>query len=184
MIDFKEKYKDLICEDIPLRPTRDPETGAIPQELDLFDLANKITENGFVENYCLSNEDVEQIRKIRKLNKDTLSLIIGEDIPDERPEEYYKVDLYVRDEAGELQLYAHIELPYIINHAELFMVDEEDPRYFMHEGYEKETGGCRYSCMIKPYGEFKGIYRLGLNTPFKIRDINVLLEDKLSLQLK
>lgn len=178
MIDFQEKYKDLICEDIPLRQTREPETGALPQELDLFELVEKTSENGFVEKYCLSNDESEQLKKIRKLKNDTLCLVIGEDIPEERPEEYYKVDLYVRNNAGELELYAHIQLPYIINHTELFVVDEEDPRYFMHEGYEKETGGCRYSCMIKPYGEFKGVYRIGLNYPFKIRDINVLISEE------
>lgn len=184
MIDFKDKYKDLICEDISLIPSRDPETGAVPQKLDLFDLAEKTAENGFVEKYCLSKEEAEQLRRIRKLKNDTLCLVIGEDIPEERPEEYYKVDLYVRNGNGELELYASIQLPYIINHAELFMVDEEDPRYFMHEGYEKETGGCRYSCMIKPYGEFKGIYRIGLNYPFKIRDINVLIPEEKVLKRK
>lgn len=184
MIDFKEEYKDLICEDIPLRTTRDPETGAIPQELDLFNLAEKTAENGFVEKYCLSNEDSEKLKRIRKIKDDTLCLVIGEDIPEERPKEYYKVDLYVRNEDSELELYAHIELPYVINHAELFMVDEEDPRYFMHEGYEIETGGCRYSCMIKPYGEFKGIYRIGLNSPFKIREINVLIPKEKVLKRK
>ena len=54
----------------------------------------------------------------------------------------------------------------------------------MHEGYEMETGGCRYSCMIKPYGEFKGIYRIGLNCPFKIREINVLIPEEKVLKRK
>lgn len=184
MIDFKEKYKDLICEDIPVSQTRDPETGAMPQGLDLFDIAERTVENGFVEQYCVSKEEAEQLRRIRKLKNDTLCLVIGEDIPEDRPEEYYKVDLYKRNESGELELYANITLPYIINHAELFVVDEEDPRYFMHEGYEKETGGCRYSCMIKPYGEFKGVYRLGLTYPIKIRDINVLIENNQILKRK
>jgi hypothetical protein len=178
MIDFKEEYKDLICEDIPLRTTGDPETGAIPQELDLFDLAENTTENGFVEKYCLSDEEGEKLRRIRKVKDDTLSLVIGEDIPSDKPNEYYKVDLYKRLENGDIVLYSEIVLPYLVNHAELFMVDEDDPRYFMYEGYEEKTGGCRYSCMIKPYGEFKGVYRLGLTYPFKIRDINVLIEEK------
>ena len=63
---FIEEFKDLICEDIPLRTTGDPETGAIPQELDLFDLAENTTENGFVEKYCLSDEEGKKLRRIRK----------------------------------------------------------------------------------------------------------------------
>lgn len=184
MIDFNEEFKDLICENIPLSESSDPETGALVQEIDLYDLASKTVENGFVEKFCLSNEDEEKLKKIRNVKNDTLSLVIGEEIPEVRPYEYYKVDLYKRLENGDLVLYANLVLPYLINYAELFVVDEEDPRYFMYEGYEKDTGGCRYSCMIKPYGEFKGIYRLGLTYPFKIRDINVLIEDENILKRK
>lgn len=130
------------------------------------------------------DDDSSKLKKIRRAKADTLSLVIGEDIPENKPSEYYKVDLYKKVDNGDLVLYANIVLPYLINHAELFMVDEEDPRYFMYEGYEEKTGGCKYSCMIKPYGEFKGIYRLGLNTPFKIRDINVLIEEEKVLKRK
>lgn len=184
MINFMDEFNDLICEDIPFGESKDSETGALPQEIDLYDLADKTVENGFVEKYCLSDDDSSKLKKIRRVKADTLSLVIGEDIPENKPSEYYKVDLYKKVDNGDLVLYANIVLPYLINHAELFMVDEEDPRYFMYEGYEEKTGGCKYSCMIKPYGEFKGIYRLGLNTPFKIRDINVLIEEEKVLKRK
>ena len=178
MKNFTEEFKDLISHDIPLSEPVDFETGALVQENDLCNLVNRTVENGFVESFCLSNEDSEKLKKMRKVKDDTLSLVIGEDIPEDRPSEYYKIDLYKRLGTGDIVLYAEIVLPYLVNHAELFVVDEEDPRYFMYEGYEEETGGCRYSCMIKPYGEFRGVYRLGLTYPFKIRDINVLIEEK------
>lgn len=184
MIDFNDEFNDLICESIPFSESSDSETGALVQEIDLYDLAGKTVENGMPEKFCLSNEDEEKLKKIRNVKNDTLSLVIGEEIPEDRPCEYYKVDLYKRLENGDLVLYANLVLPYLINYAELFVVGEEDPRYFMYEGYEKDTGGCRYSCMIKPYGEFKGIYRLGLTYPFKIRDINVLIEDENILKRK
>lgn len=124
------------------------------------------------------------INYIRNNKSDVLCLIIGEEIPNIKPKEYNKVALYKRLENGEIVLYSNITLPYLINHSELFIVDEEDPRYFMYEGYDEKTGGCRYSCIIKPYGEFKGIYRLGLTYPFKIRDINVLYNEELIKKYK
>ena len=64
-IDFSKKYAHLICKDFPTRWLPDPEKGEVPTEHDVFELAETIVENGFVENCCLSDEQVKQIRLIR-----------------------------------------------------------------------------------------------------------------------
>ena len=60
MKDFTEEFKDLISHDIPLSEPVDFETGALVQENDLCNLVNRTVENGFVESFCLSNEDSEK----------------------------------------------------------------------------------------------------------------------------
>lgn len=64
-----------------------------------------------------------------------LHLVIGEDIPEDAPDEFHLVALYIRSKDNDLKLYADISLPYLINHSE-FLDIEKDPRYFFNEGYE------------------------------------------------
>ena len=104
-----------------------------------------------------------------------LHLVVGEDIPLDAPEEFNKISLYVRDEEDNLNLYADISLPYLINHSE-FLDIENDPRYFFKEGYNPETKSCKYICEIKPLGTMKGIYRILNGQSIKIGDIEPLYE--------
>ena len=64
-IDFSKEYANLICDDIPKVRACDPETGAVVPELDLESMADITLEHGFVETYCLSEDDAKQLRKIR-----------------------------------------------------------------------------------------------------------------------
>ena len=105
----------------------------------------------------------------------TLHLVVGEDIPANVPNEFHIVKLYIRDKEGNLNLYADISLPYLINNSE-FLDFEDDPRYFFKEGYEPETKCCKYICQIKPLGTMKGVYRIFNGQPIKIRDIEPLCE--------
>lgn len=105
----------------------------------------------------------------------TLHLIIGEDIPMNAPDEFHTVKLYVKDKDDNLNLYADIFLPYLINHSE-FLDIEDDPRYFFKEGYDPETKVCKYICEIKPLGTMKGVYRILNGQPIKIGDIEPLYE--------
>lgn len=70
-IDFSQKYAHLMAENgvFPTRWLPNPETGEVPTEHDVFQLAETTVENGFVENYCLSDEQVKQIRLIRHYKK-------------------------------------------------------------------------------------------------------------------
>jgi len=104
-----------------------------------------------------------------------LHLVVGEDIPVNAPNEFHMVKLYIRDKDNNLNLYADISLPYLINHSE-FLDIEDDPRYFFKEGYDSETKGCKYICEIKPLGTMKGVYRILNGQPIKIRDIEPLCE--------
>ena len=85
MINFKEEYKELYesVKDIPKRrletiPTeqRGDDCGSSigrrfdNSKLSLFLLSQRTAENGFVENYCLSDEDAESLKEIRKKLKD------------------------------------------------------------------------------------------------------------------
>ena len=88
-----------------------------------------------------------------------LHLVVGEDIPTNAPDEFHTVKLYVRDKDDNLNLYADISLPYLINHSE-FLDIKDDPRYFFKEGYDPETKCCKYICEIKPLGTMKGVYRI------------------------
>ncbi len=102
-----------------------------------------------------------------------LKLIIGEGIPEDIQYEFSEIEFYIKD-GDNLTLYAEVVLPYIINHAEAMLDIEGDPRYTIYEAYEKENKGCRYLCLVKPLGELMGVYRLGLGSPFKIREIKPL----------
>ena len=104
-----------------------------------------------------------------------LHLVVGEDIPTNAPDEFHKVKLYVRGKDDNLNLYADISLPYLINHSE-FLDIKDDPRYFFKEEYDPETEGCKYMCEIKPLGTMKGVYRILNGQPIKIRDIEPLCE--------
>jgi len=64
-IDFAKEYDNLVSTDFPRKWMPDPETGYIPPELDLVELADRTTENGFVENYCLDEYDAKKLRLIR-----------------------------------------------------------------------------------------------------------------------
>ena len=66
---FTEEYADLICTDFPRKWMPDPETGYVPPEHDLVKLAETTAENGFVENYCLDEDEVKQLRLIRYYKK-------------------------------------------------------------------------------------------------------------------
>lgn len=106
-----------------------------------------------------------------------LHLVIGEPIPKDAPEEFHTVILYSRNENNELKLYDNISLPYLINYSEFLDIDG-DPRYIFKAGYDKETSGCKYTCVIKPFGELKGVYRI-LGMDFvKIGSIEPLIEEK------
>ena len=72
-INFAEKYADLICTDFPREWLPDPETGYVPPEHDLGEMADTISENGFVEKYCLDEDEVKQIRLIRNYRKNFVS---------------------------------------------------------------------------------------------------------------
>jgi len=69
-IDFRKKYANLINEELLRKWLPNPETGDIPYEPNLEELAVKTTENGYVEKYCLSSDQVKHLRLIRKLKKD------------------------------------------------------------------------------------------------------------------
>ena len=100
--------------------------------------------------------------------ENVIKIIIGENV--EVSNETNRIDLYVKNN-NDIELYSSLKLPYLINHVE-FLDIKDDPRYFLHEGYEKETKGCRYRLMLKPYGNLKGVYRIlnGVNL-HKVADI-------------
>lgn len=106
-----------------------------------------------------------------------LILVIGDDIPSNAPKEFNTVKMYVSGENGNLNLYADISLPYLINYSK-FLNIEGDPRYFFYEDYDFETNGCRHICEIKPFGDMKGVYRILNGMPIKIKDIIPLYEVK------
>lgn len=102
-------------------------------------------------------------------------LVIGEDIPANIKDEFHTVKLYVRDKDNNLNLYAVISLPYLINHSK-FLDIKGDPRYIFKEGYDSQTKGCKYICEIKPFGEMKGVYRIINGKNIKIMSIEPLCE--------
>ena len=113
MIDFKEEYKELYdsVTDLPQRrletipgEQRGDDCGSSigrkfnNSELSLFLLSQKTSENGFVEKYCLSDEDAEKLKEIRKklndnsLWKETLINTLEQYLPISY-EEFKKLDL-------------------------------------------------------------------------------------------
>lgn len=104
-----------------------------------------------------------------------LHLVIGEDIPVNAPKEFHTVKLYIRDMDDNLNLYADISFPYLINHSE-FLDIENDPRYFFKEAYNPKNKECKYICEIKPFGNMKGVYRILNGQNIKIQDIDPLIE--------
>ena len=106
-----------------------------------------------------------------------LKIIIGEEIPEDVQYEFNEIEFYTREDDC-LKLYAVVTLPYLINHAESMLDIDGDPRYEFYEGYDEENRSCRYHCLVKPLGNLKGVYRLGLGDPFKIREVNPLEEGK------
>ncbi|MBQ8192676.1 MAG: hypothetical protein IJZ46_01210 [Bacilli bacterium] len=68
-INFAEKYADLISTDFPREWLPDPESGYVPPKHDLGKMADTVAENGFVEKYCLDEDEVKQIRLIRHYRK-------------------------------------------------------------------------------------------------------------------
>lgn len=113
--------------------------------------------------------------KAEQDNSNKLHLAIGEAIPNNVPNEFSEVAFYIRDENNNLNLYADIKLPYLINHVE-FLDYIDDPRYIFMENFDEINNSCRYICMIKPLGKMKGVYRLLNGYPFKIGQINVLYD--------
>lgn len=69
MLDFSKKYADLINEDFLEYQLPDPETGDLPKKLNLFEIVDRTLEYGFVETYCLSEEDAKKLRLIRSYKK-------------------------------------------------------------------------------------------------------------------
>lgn len=117
---------------------------------------------------------------IKNKNNDIkLHLVVGEDIPGDAPKEFGGLVLYTREADGNLKLYAEVDLPYWINYSKFLDYIEDDPRYIFYEGYDPGTGVCRYSCMLKPLGEMRGVYRLGLNLPIKVRSIDLVEEQQI-----
>lgn len=113
--------------------------------------------------------------KAEQENSNKLHLVIGEAIQNNVPNEFNEVAFYIRDENNNLNLYADIKLPYLINRVE-FLDYIDDPRYIFMENYDEINNSCRYICMIKPLGKMKGVYRLLNGCPFKIGQINVLYD--------
>lgn len=107
----------------------------------------------------------------------TLDLVIGEDLPEDMPSEFYTVNLYVRNEDNDLNLYAEVKLPYTFNYAEFLNV-ENDPRYYFKEGYNPKYKTCKYTCELKPLGKKKGAYRILNGNYIKVADIDNLFDVK------
>ena len=72
-INFVEKYADLISTDFPREWLPNPETGYVPPKHDLGKMVDTIAENGFVEKYCLDEDEVKQVKLIRHYRKNFVS---------------------------------------------------------------------------------------------------------------
>ena len=110
-----------------------------------------------------------------EFNDYTLDLVIGEDIPEDIPKAFHTINLYVRDEDDNLNLYAEVKLPYTFNYAE-FLNIENDPRYYFKEGFNSKYKTCKYTCELKPLGAKKGAYRIFNGNYIKICDIDYLFD--------
>lgn len=123
----------------------------------------------------LENGKTKIIFKDIEFNDYTLDLVIGEDIPEDIPKEFHTINLYVRDEDDNLNLYAEVKLPYTFNYAE-FLNIENDPRYYFKEGFNSKYKTCKYTCELKPLGAKKGAYRIFNENYIKICDIDYLFD--------
>lgn len=68
-VSSKERYSNLTSNDFPRKWLPNPETKYVPTKHDLGKLADTISENGFLENYCLDEDEVKQIKLIRYYRK-------------------------------------------------------------------------------------------------------------------
>ena len=105
-----------------------------------------------------------------------LYLIIGDSIKNNH-QEFNSISLYIKDENNNPRLYANIELPYLINHS-TFLDIEDDPRYIFKENYDSKAKCYSYACMLKPFKDLKGIYRIMDVELIKIRDIEPLIDEE------
>ena len=107
-----------------------------------------------------------------------INIVIGETVT--VTNESNTINLFIKNN-NEIKHYSTVKVPYLINHVD-FLDIPDDPRYFLYEGYEKETQGCRYIIMLKPFGKLKGVYRIlnGINL-HKVADIE---ENELKLTRK
>lgn len=108
-----------------------------------------------------------------------LNLIIGKDIPSDAPKEFSNIKMYIQDDNDNLNLYADIHIPYLINYSE-FLNIENDPRYYLYEDYDLKTKGHNHMVELKPFGQRKGVYRILNGQSIKVCDINPLCEIKTS----
>lgn len=104
----------------------------------------------------------------------TLHLVIGEGIPDNIPEEFHIIKLYIRDKDNNLKLYSDISLPYSINYSKFENSIGDDYKYIFKEEYDFETKKSKYACMLKPLGDDKGLYRIFNDKLIKIQSIEPL----------
>ncbi len=104
-----------------------------------------------------------------------LNLIIGKDIPSDAPKEFSNIKMYIQDDNDNLNLYADIHIPYLINYSE-FLNIENDPRYYLYEGYDFETKSHTHMVEIKPFGQRKGVYRILNGQSIKVWDIDSKFE--------
>ena len=104
-----------------------------------------------------------------------LHLVIGEDIPANAPNEFHTIKLYVRKN-NNLKLYADISLLYLINYSKFININKDDPTYIFEQRYNPATEGYKYACMIKPFGDMKGVYRILNDQNIKIQSIEPLFE--------
>lgn len=140
------------------------------------------------DNFRLNSNDntLDKSKNIILLNQTKendyrLYLIIGEEVHEEQ-KEFKSISLYIRGEDNNPILYANIDLPYIINNS-TFIDIEDDPRYIFKENYNKDVESYSYSCMLKPFGNLKGVYRIMDMTLIKIRNIEPLIDEETTNKL-
>ena len=112
-----------------------------------------------------------------KENNKILHLVIGESIPDNVPDEFDKIILYVRTKKGDLEKYSDINLPCMINYSN-FLDVTDDPRYYFYENYDSSISSCRNLYTLKPLGMKKGFYRVLDGTLMKIANVEPLIHEE------
>ena len=113
----------------------------------------------------------------KNIEDNILNLVIGEDIPTDAPKEFRMIKLYIRDNEDNLNLYADIALPHLMNYSE-FLDIKNDPRYYFKENFEPETRCCKSIYELKPLGEKKGVYTIFNGLSIKMVEIEPLYEIK------